>query len=236
MIFLVVAPLFQASAKNEKVKFGVSPSYDIPFLFIDKETGDMRGLSIDLIQQIAKKMNVTAEVISLPRNRVEAALADGSIDIICYSNPAWTKHPELFKWSDPILELSDHLVRYHKAAPIKSLSELKGQSVGTVANYFYEKITPLVESKLVERSDFFDGQGLFKRLQMGQIHYGILNSYFLQYHGVLPIAQENDSVVDTGLIDSKYKIYCRSWKKNKLDMRRINKAIETVQLKIPIKK
>ena len=228
-------------AKQQVLKFGVTPAYDIPFLFVDKNTGVMTGIAIDIVEHIAKGMDAKAAVINLPRGRIEPALADGTIDLICYSNPGWTKQPELYKWSDPILELSDHVIRYKKAAPIKTLDDLKGQSVGMVGTYFYEKIMPLVKNKTIERSDFFDGNGIFKRLQMGQIYYGILNSYFLQYQQVeltkyvpsyLPSPKANANqtsaepqVFDTGVIDSHYKIYCRAHKKNKIGMDKVNKAL-----------
>lgn len=237
-----------AHAKKEVVRFGVSLTYDVPVLITDKKTNAMSGIAIDIVEHVSQRMAVDHEVIQLPRNRMEKSLMDGEIDVICYSNPAWTKNPELSNWSNPILETQDYIVRHIQAKPIASFEDLKDQTVGAVAGYFYEKIDPFFKNNTIQRSDFFDPEGMYKRLQLGQIHYGILNKYYLEYLGVKlkpettaihskrSIAnQPIPIVVSTGLVDSSNKIYCRTSKTGKIDMKRINKALEGFHLKTYIK-
>lgn len=248
LAFILVAnfPICARASNKAALRFAVTDTYGAPTFVVD-EKGRMSGIYVDIIQYISKNLNVDYNIVIYPRPRIDKALSDGEIDLICISNPKWTKAPDQFNWSQPLYEYSDYIVRNSKAPPLKSINDLKNRSVGVIRGYSYSKVGPLFRNKQAERSDFFDSEGLFTRLKLGQIQYGILSGIFLEHMGVdlnakddlKSKSKESNSkslVQATGMIDAVYKIYCRTSKKGRIDIKELNAAIKGFQLKTQVKK
>jgi polar amino acid transport system substrate-binding protein len=225
-----------AQSKPKRIKFGIVPTYSAPILIRDPKSGRLSGIGIDIINHISKNLKIVPEIVERPRRRIDQSLLDGSIDLVCYSNPAWAKNPEIYNWSEPFGEVVDVIFRYKGAPEIKSISDLKNSTIGTLEGYQYGKTSPFFQSKTIFRSDFFNAEGMMERMNKGQILYGIGNRFLLDYYQIGSNPTAKQPLVDTGFIDAQYKLRCRMLKSSRFSLSEINAAIAGFQVRKYVKK
>ncbi|MGK4340353.1 hypothetical protein ACSMFT_03265 [Ectopseudomonas oleovorans] len=91
-----------ASAQEQRpLRFSVSESWAMPMIKIvdGQATG---GILYDLQMRLAQKVGRRAEMLVLPRLRVQRLLVSGGIDVRCYVNPDWRlESHHQYIWSLP---------------------------------------------------------------------------------------------------------------------------------------
>lgn len=99
------------------------------------ESGEVRGLAVDLLKEVWKKLQVPAQPIRvLPWARAyETALRERSI--LLFSTTRTASRENLFHWAGPIRTTTFHLFA-HRGSPIrlKSLEEAKKFRIGVLIN------------------------------------------------------------------------------------------------------
>lgn len=91
------------------LKFSAVDSWTMPLAdFHDSQLKG--GILNDIIQRLSQRLGLDASVQVLPRNRVELAARQGSIDVRCYVSPAWISDHQRFLWSVPLFLHRDLIV------------------------------------------------------------------------------------------------------------------------------
>ena len=137
------------------------------------------GILKDVGVAIARRLGRTARFLTLPRNRLASALADGRVDGNCYLLPAWLE-PGPLRWSRPLIPNRDLVVGRPEAPALASAADLADEPVGTVLGYRY----PELEGKLgnrFRRDDAPDMHSNLRKLAAGRVRYAIVDQLTLQY-------------------------------------------------------
>lgn len=98
------------------------------------------------------KVGRRAEMLVLPRKRVQAMLVRGEIDVRCYVNPSWmTESHHQYIWSVPFMKQRDMLVA--RTRQNMTVEQLHDQTVGTVLGYVYPQLQAKLDNHDLRRDD-----------------------------------------------------------------------------------
>lgn len=166
----------------EQLRFGVGLAWAPPFA--QYEQGRLSGgILLELLEQIARNADAEAVIVVLPPRRVDAALAQGDIDLQCPLSPAWfPEPPAAARWSVPLLTLDDLLVAapgQPEAAP--DLARAGGLTIGVVGSYSYPPLEEGFRSGRLLREDAPSQQLVLEKLVRGRSGYGVVNSMMLEW-------------------------------------------------------
>jgi polar amino acid transport system substrate-binding protein len=75
-------------ADERPIRFAIMDSWTMPMVSIEHGQA-VEGILVDLQQRMAAKIGRKAELLVMPRLRVQEALEIGDIDVRCYVNPSW---------------------------------------------------------------------------------------------------------------------------------------------------
>jgi len=137
-----------------------------------------QGILKDLGEAIAKALHRKAEFVSLPRKRSEAALIKGTVDGVCYARKEWTDIA--LHWSKPFIPNSNLLVAAAGVEPPKSVSELKGQTIGTVLGYRYPELDVALGNGY-RHEDAPNMASNIEKLLVGHIRYAVVDGAIFAY-------------------------------------------------------
>nr|BFD61890.1 hypothetical protein BdHM001_05710 [Bdellovibrio sp. HM001] len=212
--------------------YGLNSNDSPPFIFFEKNGHNLNrvrgGLFFDIGREIAKKLRRPVHFELLPRGRLDARLAAGLIEMVCYDNEAWAgEYAKQYQWSQPIFRQSDLIVslRNDKAdTKVRSLEDLKGKRLGTVLNFVYPALSPLFENRSVLREDASSGASNLEKLFSQRIPFIVLNNLEYQYYeSKHPHLQRAALEVDP--VDVK----CAVSKKADLKIQEVDAAIRELQ-------
>jgi len=128
VFLLMITFAHVACAENYRVG---ATSTGIPFSFLDKKTGSIHGMMIDLIQVIAKDQGFTIEVQGLPFTTLIPSLQAGRIDIVSCALGITQQREKLVDFTIPVYTYSEGVVVSVKdAREYKSYDDFKGEVVG----------------------------------------------------------------------------------------------------------
>lgn len=145
-------------------------------MVINKKS-DFSGFMPDFYKLIAGKLGMDVSFYLSPRKRVDESLVEGSQDIVCSHNPLWTPMKDQFDWSAPVLETQDVVVS-KRPSKIKSIVELKGQSIGLVKGFFY----PIEFEKFGIKPESFKDEGTQMRaLLAGRVQNAFVVDFIARY-------------------------------------------------------
>lgn len=100
-----------------------------PFSFVDPK-GEVVGFDVDIAKAVAKKMGVTAKVITAPWSGMVPALVAGKFDVCICSMAITPEREKAIDFTKPYWH--SHVSIWVKDnAPIQSLADLKGKAVGS---------------------------------------------------------------------------------------------------------
>lgn len=126
-LFIVMLLMLGLSA-NEVYKVGLSPGYP-PFEFI--KDGKISGFDVDLVNEIAKKLNIKVEFVSMEFDGLIAAIKAGKIDIIASGMNKTPEREKNVEFSIPYFESMNYYVKLQDNDKINSLQDLeKGATIG----------------------------------------------------------------------------------------------------------
>lgn len=211
--------------------YGLNNNNSPPFLIFEKDaTSEVikGGVFFDIGLAIARHIQRPMTFVLLPRGRLDASLADGHIDLVCYDTEVWSgKYASQYNWSEPIFKQINYVV-YSKNLKSerepKTLADLKGSTIGTVLHFVYHSLAPYFNDGSIRREDADSGMANVLKLQTGRVPYIILNNLEYEYYKKeYPLLQRTP--VDLDPVDVK----CAVSKKSDLKIEFINQAINEME-------
>ncbi len=126
--------LLSCSKKEDKLTVGCSIDYP-PFEFF--KNGEVVGFDVDLINEIAKRLNKKIEIKDMPFDSIIGSLQTGRIDMAISSISPTIERQKAVSFSSIYHKASFAMVS-HKKAPVNKLSELKTKTLGVQLGSIYE--------------------------------------------------------------------------------------------------
>lgn len=167
-------------AEERPIRFSITESGVMPLVEI-RNGKAVGGILYDLPMRLAEKIGRHAELLVLPRLRVQRALLHDEIDVRCYVNPAWLSetYPE-YVWSIPFMVQRDLLVG-RNPKPV-SPEQLPRQPIGTVLGFYYPTLHPLFMTGKLLRDDGRTQGLVLNKLAAGRYDYAISNELALHWY------------------------------------------------------
>ncbi|UUY08145.1 ABC transporter substrate-binding protein [Pseudomonas sp. J452] len=168
-------------AEERPLRFSVTESWAMPMMQIDNGKASA-GILYDLQMRLAQKVGRRAELMVMPRLRVQQMLVRGEIDVRCYVNPAWLHESHYqYIWSVPFMVQRDVLVsRVHDQPPPPA--QAQGELVGTVLGFIYPRLEPLFASGHLRRDDARTQELALEKLEAHRYRYAVSNDMALQWY------------------------------------------------------
>ncbi|WP_231570109.1 MULTISPECIES: ABC transporter substrate-binding protein [Pseudomonas] len=168
------------SAQERPLRFSITESGVMPLVEI-RNGEAVGGILYDLPMRLAEKVGRRAELLVLPRLRVQRALLHNEIDVRCYVNPAWLSetYPQ-YVWSIPFMVQRDLLVG--RTPETVTPEKLPKQSIGTVLGFYYPTLHPLFMSGQLLRDDGRTQGLVLTKLAAGRYDYAISNELALHWY------------------------------------------------------
>ncbi|HBP5009141.1 TPA: transporter substrate-binding domain-containing protein [Pseudomonas aeruginosa] len=167
-------------ANERALRFSINESWAMPM--VQLEAGQaVGGILVDLHKRLAAKVGRQAEMLVLPRLRVQQALENGDIDVRCYVSPNWVNSGHYrYIWSLPFMTQRDLLVG--RQATALQPEQLKGERLGTVLGFTYPQLDSLFASGQLEREDARTQEQVLLKLQAGRYPYAVSNELSLHWY------------------------------------------------------
>lgn len=210
------------------ILYGFNDSNSPPFVFSDNSTKPPTvkgGLFFDLALAVGKKLNRPLKFILLPRNRLDVALANGDIELICYNSEEWVgKYAKDYYWSIPIFKQSNYVVSNRITTnniKMKSIDDLKGKTIGTALGFVYPSLTKYFKEGSVIREDVVSGSANIAKLNAQRVSFIILNNLeFIYYKKKFPDLTRAPFEIDP------ITVRCSVSKKSNLKIEDVNFALK----------
>lgn len=171
-VLLLLLGAATAAEEQRPLRFSVTESWAMPMIRIvdGQATG---GILYDLQMRLAQKVGRRAQMLVLPRLRVQRLLVTGEIDVRCYVSPDWLgESHHQYIWSLPFMVQRDLIVA-RDAAPGFKPEQLRGKRLGTVLGFSYPRLEPLLASGEIHREDARTQELVLEKLEAGRYHYAI---------------------------------------------------------------
>ncbi|SDH32031.1 polar amino acid transport system substrate-binding protein [Pseudomonas flavescens] len=167
-------------AEERPIRFSITESGVMPL--VDIRHGEaVGGILHDLPMRLAAKIGRPAQLLVMPRLRVQRALLHNEIDVRCYVNPGWLSedYPG-YLWSIPFMMQRDLLVG--RSPRPTSPDELPRQSIGTVLGFSYPTLHTLFMTGKLLRNDGRTQGLVLSKLAAGRYEYAISNELALHWY------------------------------------------------------
>ena len=141
---------------------------DIPYApFEFGRAPDYQGFDIDIVNEIAKRLDVEAKFVKTPFDPIFRNLAQGRFDMVASSTTITPERERTVDFSDPYFPANQSLM-VKRDSDIKTVDDLAGKTVGaqlgtTGATYAKKE----VDAETVRTYDLIDDA--YKALQAGQV-------------------------------------------------------------------
>ncbi|MDH4607284.1 transporter substrate-binding domain-containing protein [Pseudomonas sp. BN102] len=187
-------------AASATLRFSAVDSWAMPLAEF-KDNRLVGGIIHDLIQGLAQRLDMPAEIQVLPRNRVELALKQGEIDVRCYISPRWIANSEEYLWSVPFIHQRDLIVARQGSEGVSGPDALSGQSIGTVLGYTYPRLQQQFDRGAVQRDDARNQELVLQKLLAGRYQYALSNELALAWFNLdLP---DSDQLIGVATLDEE---------------------------------
>lgn len=214
----------------EPFSYGLNSNDSPPFVFFEKRGDRLQvrgGLFFDIGLEIGKRLKRPVNFVLLPRGRLDARLAEGAIELVCYDNEDWAGvYADKYFWSRPIFKQMDYVVSLKdvKGGNPKDIDDLKGKKLGTVLHFVYSTLTPYFESGSILREDASSGAANIEKLNTGRVPFIILNNLEYNYY------KDKDSRLQRAPFEvSPVDVKCAVSKKSDLKIEQINAVISELK-------
>lgn len=206
-----------AMATDPTIIFAASADSSLPLAEI---RGNVltAGILMELGGAIAQRLNREARYLTVPRNRLDRVLTDGTVDGICYVMPGWVSAP--VNWSRSVIRNENLLVGgAHIAAP-RSLKEVTDERLGVVFGYRYPELDAALGSGY-RRDDSPTMPLNIKKLVVGRYRYAVIDRLSLEYQARLVPELQTFSTFPI----STFSASCAFSKASKIPFSSIDRAI-----------
>jgi len=151
--------------KADELRWGFATADGMPY--VDVHDQQLRGGFIyQLGQRVSQQLGYEAGFVETPNKRIDEFMQRGRIHVICNNNPQWIDKPERYHWSAALYSEEDALVLHSQHAPITSLRDLYGKTLGTQLGYVYSPaLMEAFSQKQIIRQDLRDQNAGFNLLR-----------------------------------------------------------------------
>ena len=144
---------------NNTLIVGISPDFP-PYAQIDLETGAIVGLEIDVVTEVARRLDKKLEIKDMPFNSLIIELMSGHVDIVAAGMTPTEERKKTVLFSHPYVDNDENIVVTKKSnAAITSIEDLFGKSVavniGYTADTYLSKYPQINLVRLKSPSDGF---------------------------------------------------------------------------------
>lgn len=174
--FLAAAAIWFAAATvpgtAEKLKVG-STSTGIPFTFLDVQTNKIQGVMVDMIQEVAKRVDLQVEIEPTDWPSLIPALNSNKIDIISAAMAITEERSKEVSFADPIYSYGAGLV-VKKGNPknLHQIEDLKDANVGTQIG---QAFLSLAKERGIEFKLYNSNSDLLRDLNLGRVDAGVVD-------------------------------------------------------------
>jgi polar amino acid transport system substrate-binding protein len=217
-----------AFAKPKSFYYGIANEISFPFVEVDSSQGRPSvsgGILKQLAEALMKELHLKTEFVLLPQQRVGPDLVSGDLSLACFVHESWFAKEYIKKllWSDE-LATNTNLIATVKGKPVNKIEDLYGKQVGTIVNYYYEKLDPFFERGSITRDAGTNTSGNIQKLLHGHMDYMVIsNMEFDYFKKKYPELRAYDLGLDT------VKVKCVLSKKAGIKLEDLNKAIATLK-------
>lgn len=120
--------LLEEIKASGKIKIGTEGTYP-PFTFHDKD-GKLTGFDVEIAEEVAKRLGVTAEFIESKWDGMFAGLDAKRFDAVANEVSIRDDRKEKYDFSDPYIVSKAVLIVHQDNTDIKQLADLKGKKSG----------------------------------------------------------------------------------------------------------
>jgi len=168
-----------SQAEERPLRFSINDSWAMPMIHIEDDQA-VGGILFDLQQALAARVERRAEMLVMPRLRVQQALDNGDIDVRCYVSPNWLGSGHYrYIWSLPFMTQRDLLVG--RQADSISPEQLTDERLGTVLGFSYPPLEALFASGQLARDDARTQEQVLLKLAAGRYAYAVSNELSLHW-------------------------------------------------------
>ncbi len=136
---LCVAPAFAGEAwdrisRTKELRLGGDAAGGAPFIYPDPDNpSEMIGFEIDILNAIAKKLNIGLKFVNVPWDQLVPALQRDDFDIAFNGLEITKGRQEVIRFTIPYYFFSEQISVRKETNDILSFSDLRGRRVGTLS-------------------------------------------------------------------------------------------------------
>lgn len=196
---------------------------DIPYApFEFGRAPDYEGFDVDIVNEIAKRLDLEARFVKTPFDPIFRNLAQGRFDMVASAASITPERERTIAFSEPYFP-ADQSLMVKRGSDIKTVDDLAGKTVGaqlgtTGADYAKDK----TDAETVRTYDLIDDA--FNALQSGQIE-AVINDFPVSKYAEQ--SKKDLVVVQTIPTDESYGL---AFNKDSTELRdRVNKALQDMK-------
>ncbi|MDK2125806.1 substrate-binding periplasmic protein [Parachitinimonas caeni] len=103
------------------------------------------GLIKDMVDLIAGQLKMPTQYIVLSRRRVDLALRQGHVDLVCFTSRQWTSQPEDLLWTGPTVPQVERILLHRQdKLDVRGYQDLRGLNIGLMLGFHYPPLEPML--------------------------------------------------------------------------------------------
>jgi polar amino acid transport system substrate-binding protein len=163
---------FALPGHAETYNAGSTPT-GVPFTFLNTQTGEVQGVMVDLVQEIAKDQGDTVNVQGMGFSTLIPSLSTGKLDIIAAALGITEKRKEVVDYTQPVYSYGEAVfVSADDTKDYNSLDDLKGEVIGVQSGTVY--VDPMKETGLFSDIKIYDSlANIMRDVKLGRIKAGV---------------------------------------------------------------
>lgn len=148
VIVITIMSIMSCKDKSEKLYVGTNAEFE-PFEY--RESGNIVGFDIELVNEIAKLINREIEIEDMAFDGLLPALQTKKIDLIIAGMTATEERKKNVNFSEPYYKSQQAMVVYNDENNIKTFDDLEGKEVGVILGYTGDLIVSEIPNIRIQR-------------------------------------------------------------------------------------
>lgn len=216
---IVIIIIIGCKDKSEKLYVGTNAEFE-PFEY--RESGNIVGFDIELVNEIAKLINKEIEIEDMAFDGLLPALQTKKIDLIIAGMTATEERKKNVNFSEPYYKSQQAMVVHKEENNIKTFDDLVGKEVGVILGYTGDLIVSEIADVRVQRYNATSEAIMGLKAQKVQV-------VVLDYEPAKNYSAQNPELklVETDSASEEYAIAIR--KEDTQLLEDINKALNTLK-------
>ncbi len=148
VIVITIMSIMSCKDKSEKLYVGTNAEFE-PFEY--RESGNIVGFDIELVNEIAKLINREIEIEDMAFDGLLPALQTKKIDLIIAGMTATEERKKNVNFSEPYYKSQQAMVVHNDENNIKTFDDLEGKEVGVILGYTGDLIVSEIPNVRIQR-------------------------------------------------------------------------------------